>query len=164
MLNSLIGAAVSALNAAGIAAGSAYPNVDASLSAGYVRVGLKALQTAEGTGPCYLGMSDSPETGQTEQYGMHCRVELWLDAYASPEGTDAAGECIDLMEQAVCRIGGAVAGLSVRSLSCGGPEPDRHSGLLRLRGSLTADALITAPSETEEPGFTDYILRGELMQ
>ena len=167
MLEGVITAVASALCAAGISAGPAYPNSSVTPETAFVRVGvLKAADKSAGLSR-YLGMRNDPERGAVEVYGLRCELELSLDVYAPLHSENAALACGETFDRAAEVISG-VAGLHLRELVCGAPGPDAETGMFRLSGSVKCAGLLTiADSDgggSENSAFTDFVLRGELQR
>ena len=166
MLEGVIASVSSALCAAGISAGPAYPNAPATPDAAFVRVGvLKAADKSAGFSR-YLGLRQDPERGAVEVYGLRCELELSLDVYAPPatDSENAALDCANTFDRAAAVIS-AMPGLRVRELTCLAPGPDAETGLFRLSGGVKCAALLTVADGgdgNDNTAFTDFVLRGEL--
>ena len=166
MLEGVIASVSSALCAAGISAGPAYPNAPATPDAAFVRVGvLKAADKSAGFSR-YLGLRQDPERGAVEVYGLRCELELSLDVYAplEAENENAALACAGIFDRAAAAVSG-VPGLHVRELCCGAPGPDAETGMFRLSGGVKCAGLLTiADDDSGDTAFTDFVLRGELQR
>lgn len=165
MLEGLIASVSSALNAAGIPAGPAFPNAPVPPEEGaFVRVGvLKAADKSAGLSR-YLGLRQDPERGPVEIYGLRCELELSLDVFAPFAAENAALDCVNTFDRAAAAVS-AMPGLYVREFTCGAPEPDAETGAFRLSGGVKCAGLLTVADNDGGPetmAFTDFVLRGEL--
>ena len=163
MMTNVIGAVVTALTDADVAAFSAWPKAPVDRSEGFVCVGVEKAKNAAGGLARYLGIQADAETGDHEVYGLNCDIELRLDVYAPLSEENAAESCLDIFDTAA-EVISAMPGLRVKALSCGTPAPDRETGMFRLHGGAECSALLLSTEQGEDGTFTDFVLRGELQQ
>jgi hypothetical protein len=162
MMAGVVNAVVTALGAAGLSAGCAWPKTPVTPGSGFVRVGVERVEEISGGLARYLGVENDAQTGEHEVYGLRCTLTLQLDVYAPLSETNAAMRCLELFDTAAGAVSG-IAGLHVSELRCGAPAPDRETGMFRLNGAAVCSALLLSASGDGDSGtFTDFVLRGEL--
>ena len=163
MLTDIIDTVVDALCAAEIPAMCAWPKTAVEREENFICVSIACAEDCTGGLARYLGVENDAETGSHEVYGMQCAITLRLDIFASLREENPAGVCLQMFDAAAETIS-ALPGLRVRALRCEAPEPDRESGMFRLRAAADCTALLLAYDSGGAGEFTDFVLRGELQQ
>lgn len=164
MLDSVVSAAVAALNKAGIRAVEAFAeNELCCLDGALVCVGVKSAKGLPAGFGGFLGLGVDPVTGKRgELYGARCRLELALDIYAGAEA--GAGECTRLAGRIPAALSGLPEGIKISSLSFGQAAPDGETGLFKCPGTLDGTAFFITRETDEDGVFSDFILRGSVKE
>ncbi len=161
-MEQLIEAILKAVQAAGIPAARAFqpgrmPRLKGAVAALALR---KAVQTPAGFGG-YLGVLTDKEGASKELYGMRLEADLAFTIYTPRTAGSAAGDA--LAEKLVQVLLGGVEGVSLRQFTVQdtvyAAEPDCFTTVLEA----TVMAHLYAVSTGEEPVFTDFILKGEIV-
>lgn len=157
MTDTVIGAVVDLLTAAGIAAGREYAGqAGEALCTPAVRVGVKKSTLRSAGCGDYLGV-DSAGGTETELYGCRLELTLGFDVFAP----DARGG--EQCWEAVCAaLQNAPAGLKIRALSLGGAGYDPATERVLCRGEAECMAYLIRTAPEDGGAFTDFILRGVL--
>ncbi len=157
MTDTVIGAVVDLLTAAGIAAGREYAGqAGEAFGAPAVRVGVKKSTLRSAGCGDYLGV-DSTGGTETELYG--CRLELTLGFDVFAPDARSGEQCWE----AVCAaLQNAPAGLKIRALSLGGAGYDPATERVLCRGEAECMAYLIRTAPEDGGAFTDFILRGVL--
>ena len=157
-LNQIRDAVVSALQAEGLNALTAYPDLRAMRCA--CPVAAVAVETAESrtVGFCnYLGEVTDPKTGAVrEQYGKQLDAVIAVEirggrAADCEQGCETAAEVL---------LGGLPAGIRPGELSWEALSWERETELFLRRGRLQCRAFFLAQTENETTMFLDFILKG----
>ena len=154
-------AIVSALEAAGLAAMSAYSEERLKkYTTAVTAVGLREMKVTESGAVEYLGERyDAAQSTAREVYGKKLALSLSLDVYA-PRTLGAEG-CEEAAEEITQVMMSALpSGLRVRELKWGKSEWDKVYGMFRLSAQAAYEAYFVAETEEETAVFTDFILRG----
>lgn len=161
-LRELAGYLAGALNERGLAAVTAYPDAGApELSLPVVSVGVKRMENNPAGFDEYMGELYNEATAEwRELYGRRIAVVFALDMYSR---RGAAEDCAALADSLFAALPEVIApSLRLLTATCGEPEPDASTGLMRLRAELSCTTM--AYSEKISGGeFTDFEIRPEIV-
>lgn len=158
MMQAVLDAVLSALQAAGIRAVPQYPALALDKNTPTVCVGVRSQTlTSPGFGS-YLGKGEH-QGAATEQYGVKADLTVLLDLYV-PGGQAAAAQTL------FAGVSGALAalpsGVRARTLTRGELAPDRAVGMLRCPCELACTAYFVCAVEEDSGRWLDFELRGVL--
>lgn len=162
MLDAVLDAVVSALNAAGAGALRQFPDAPLSRDAGpVICVGMKRNKLVSAGAGDYMG--ERTEGGTvSEVYGYRMEPVLALDIYSPDGGEYGAAGCLSAAAAVGAALPNFPAGIKPRALTCGETAFDTETGMFHMPAELSCAAFLTRELDAQTGEFTNFVLKGVL--